>query len=63
MKAYPWIGVFQVSGNVVLFSSPSCGTCIANLEGGHTLIKIGACRSDWNEANFTALDGSVTLSN
>ena len=58
-KGFPYLAS---SGNeIVMFTSPSCGTVVANLSTrGY---KVGHYASSWDSARFIDFDGSVTLSN
>ena len=59
-RDYPYLGIGNRSGKVVLFCKPDEGTLVN--EGNNKTWKMGQ-HSHFNEFGFIPYDGSVTLSN
>jgi hypothetical protein len=58
-KKYPYLGVSQKTGMIVLFCSSISGVVIRPAED----YSIGDYNTYWNESNFTPFTGTIQLSN
>lgn len=61
--SYPYIGVLGKTGHatniIVLFTSKGTGVCIEH----YNKDQVGKYASSWSQSFFTAMNGSITLSN
>lgn len=58
-RKYPWIGVGEKTGVIVLFYSSGCGTAL-NQTNSYCP---GVYNTYWADSAFIELAGSITLSN
>lgn len=58
-RKYPWIGLGDRTGCIVLFHKKGCGTTL-NKTGVYLP---GVYQISWGEGSFVELAGSITLSN
>jgi len=63
-REYPWLGVLEGPGMVVLFSEKDVGTVVATDEDEPDEgFRVGDHDTDWDIDVFNEFDGSVTLAN
>lgn len=59
-QSYPYIGIIDDMGLVVLFNNKREGMCLCSGTSGH---KIGYYSNSWSESEFQKVNGEITLSN
>lgn len=63
-RSYPWIGVAESTGTVVLFVSPHRGMFLGTTTGKNSEFYCpGHFQDNWAEIDFSEYCGSITLSN